>query len=777
MKTAVIAGILALTAGAAGVGTAAAVSPTFRAWITGNGQSRLETRMERSLEAYDTDTAKALLEKAGIWQGEDKEYLSSLTAMISDHGDRAMEDAQYEAAAELYTLACDQEATEEHYTALTGAIAASGDADHVLELLDEMETKFGTDADAVFDTLYITEEKAATCAEDGYLLYTSRVSSAVSKTVYPATGEHPWDDGVITKEPTCAAVGQSLYTCSVCGLERTEELPLSEEHPWDEGTVLKAVTCAEDGLTKFVCPVCGLEREETVPMTGVHTWDKAVVVKKATCAEAGTQRVSCAVCGLSSEEPIPATGKHTFGAPQVLKAATCSAEGSQRKVCSVCKTEVTEVIPATGRHDYVTQVIKQATCTADGQEKSVCSMCGADTGVVTIAATGHRFGSWQMAKAPTTTADGSEKRVCSVCGAAETRVLAKIVPLKEIDPKNYFGYQYLAKNYPSYLWIYDKLVSGVEALSAEISVADAPTPLKLNDFRTVYYCYVYDHPQHFWLDNYVNYAYINDTITTIKPGYLCSAAEKKNLQTKFDNEVTAILSGVSGSMSDYERELMVHDRIAAKVSYDHTYAAPFNHTAYGALVNGTAVCEGYEELFQYLMYRCGIPAAFVGGSCDDGDHSWTMVWLDGIPYHVDMTWDDPVVIGGGDTISHEYFNCTTAYMKTSGHRFEYVPYTLPECTSTKHSYYTVKGGITVPLTVDGLKKAADEAKANGDGPNFECRLDRIYSQNEVTNFFNNRDNINDLWRYYNKIFGFKSCLITRALSASGTVLQISLAEK
>ena len=49
----------------------------------------------------------------------------------------------------------------------------------------------------------------------------------------PATGEHHWDNGVVTKEPTCITKGQKTYTCEHCGEKRYEEIGLIE-HIWEE---------------------------------------------------------------------------------------------------------------------------------------------------------------------------------------------------------------------------------------------------------------------------------------------------------------------------------------------------------------------------------------------------------------------------------------------------------------------------------------------------------------------------------------------------------------
>ena len=42
------------------------------------------------------------------------------------------------------------------------------------------------------------------------------------------------------------------------------------------------------------------------------------------------------------------------------------------------------------------------------------------------------------------------------------------------------------------------------------------------------------------------------------------------------------------------------------------------------------------------------------------NHMWNVVCIDGKYYHLDLTWDDPVLEKGGNVIQHDYFNVTDA---------------------------------------------------------------------------------------------------------------------
>lgn len=139
-------------------------------------------------------------------------------------------------------------------------------------------------------------------------------------------------------------------------------------------------------------------------------------------------------------------------------------------------------------------------------------------------------------------------------------------------------------------------------------------------------------------------------------------------------------------MTAYEKELALHDYLVEHVEYDTTRSGEDCHTAYGALINGTAVCDGYAESFQTLMEMVGIQCHRVVGTGNQEPHSWNIVLLDGAWYNVDVTWDDPV--GTFNTVSHKYFNVTDGEL-SQDHMWERVNY--PMAVGVKYSYYIMSG--------------------------------------------------------------------------------------
>ena len=128
--------------------------------------------------------------------------------------------------------------------------------------------------------------------------------------------------------------------------------------------------------------------------------------------------------------------------------------------------------------------------------------------------------------------------------------------------------------------------------------------------------------------------------------------------------VDNIMLAVDEDMSDIEKVLYVHDWLVEQTDYAYEeYLAgttrPVHGSARGPLLEHKSVCSGYARAFALLTGRMGVNVCIV--SSGEMNHSWNMVELDGVWYHVDATWDDPVYNDyGGDYwneggVRHTYF--------------------------------------------------------------------------------------------------------------------------
>ncbi len=146
------------------------------------------------------------------------------------------------------------------------------------------------------------------------------------------------------------------------------------------------------------------------------------------------------------------------------------------------------------------------------------------------------------------------------------------------------------------------------------------------------------------------------------------------LQTAILDKASEVIGEVvSEGMSDYEKELAIHDHIIANCEYDSGALAlipdPGEHSSdpYGVLYDGKAICLGYTTTFRMFMDMVGIPCETVySRDNEDDEHTWNIVTLDGAPYYVDITWDDPIYDVDTALLRHTYFNVSASFMR-EGH--------------------------------------------------------------------------------------------------------------
>lgn len=277
---------------------------------------------------------------------------------------------------------------------------------------------------------------------------------------------------------------------------------------------------------------------------------------------------------------------------------------------------------------------------------------------------------------------------------------APLTPLPETEA---YGYQWLDTLPQKDLLkkAYRNLVDGVSRMEANITF-DQPIPADL--VNTLWYCYRDDYPEHFWVEDAFSYNKLRNDAVSILPNYNMTKTQKNTAQTGMDAAVAEVLQGLSGNMTPYERELALHHRLVFRCDYvDGTFA----HTAYGALVEKKAVCDGYARAFAILCKKAGIPCLIARGYSNNPEtgkqegHAWNVVKLDGEYYHVDVTWDDAGNPENGDKIHVVWLNLTTERILRD-HKIKQQGYAIPTCTATKYFYLQRNDMIVDSLTVDGL---------------------------------------------------------------------------
>ena len=148
---------------------------------------------------------------------------------------------------------------------------------------------------------------------------------------------------------------------------------------------------------------------------------------------------------------------------------------------------------------------------------------------------------------------------------------------------------------------------------------------------------------------------------------------------------------VNENMSDIEKQLALHDYLAMNTTYDtasyvNIIGSDKCHFAYGALVEGNAVCDGYSKAMEILLNMVGIECMMVVGiyhsySGRPGGHAWNIAKIDGEYYHFDVTFNDRD--GDKFDVTHRYLNLSDRQM-SAGYKWDRSKY--PSCVNDNKDF-------------------------------------------------------------------------------------------
>ena len=198
-----------------------------------------------------------------------------------------------------------------------------------------------------------------------------------------------------------------------------------------------------------------------------------------------------------------------------------------------------------------------------------------------------------------------------------------------------------------------------------------------SDYQSAIEAFTHDNPDLFYLN--VGKLYLNiETIkklwnttynvyiapkegTTYFEDQYTTEAQVRNALIQIEQIRDYVLSKLKNNT--YKNIKIIHDYLVNNIEYDQTYSKPWTYNIYGALVEKECVCDGYARAFKYLANSAGIDCELVQGIATNSSgkteaHAWNAVMIENKWYYVDVTWDDPIVIGNGyllDSYHYKYF--------------------------------------------------------------------------------------------------------------------------
>lgn len=215
--------------------------------------------------------------------------------------------------------------------------------------------------------------------------------------------------------------------------------------------------------------------------------------------------------------------------------------------------------------------------------------------------------------------------------------------------------------------------------------------------------YEMDHPEVFWLNLESRYSYVeySDYSVGFELNFILDGGELEEAKDAFDKKVNEIVESAPAQAGEYQTEVFINNYLIDNCDYRSDDS--MRHNAYGALVRGAAVCDGYSKAFQILCNRLGVDCVGINGfspefnkengESSDTGHMWNCVKIGGNWYHIDVTWND----GDAHIQRYLYFNVTTDEIKknhtispmynSNADSKQLYNFFVPECTSEEYNYY------------------------------------------------------------------------------------------
>lgn len=151
-------------------------------------------------------------------------------------------------------------------------------------------------------------------------------------------------------------------------------------------------------------------------------------------------------------------------------------------------------------------------------------------------------------------------------------------------------------------------------------------------------------------------------------------------------------------LNDVDKVMAVHDYLIDHIEYSYTHIRSF---AYGALIEGKAVCQGYAQSLSIILNSLNVDCHTIVANTKGSNpvlHEWVRVKLDDGWYYIDLTWDDTHWV---QDKNYKYFLITTD-MISKDHETGYSIAGGPEVDGSKYLYYAYKKQGIFATTKDDI---------------------------------------------------------------------------
>ena len=225
-----------------------------------------------------------------------------------------------------------------------------------------------------------------------------------------------------------------------------------------------------------------------------------------------------------------------------------------------------------------------------------------------------------------------------------------------------------------------------------------------------------------------------DSVFEVRLNYLMGRGEYETALRECNAAVREIVEGGRSLSGDEEKERYVYDLLTDRITYDKT--GKYCGTAYGALVENAAKCDGISLAMKWVMEEMGIQTLVISGQ-EAGDpygHAWNCVFINHTYHDLDLTND----LRSEDRGMKLYgaFNVSRGWLTRTYPLSEVLKrFTLPQSVGMGSSYHARNGTYiresgNIWYKVHDLLEAADREEQKSGLIQFE-------REEEYQEFMNN----------------------------------------
>ncbi|MBE6642378.1 MAG: hypothetical protein E7615_01845 [Ruminococcaceae bacterium] len=243
--------------------------------------------------------------------------------------------------------------------------------------------------------------------------------------------------------------------------------------------------------------------------------------------------------------------------------------------------------------------------------------------------------------------------------------------------------------------LFKSIKSAAENFESESEIV--PYKYTEKEFQRVAKAVTFDCPMLFYLNQNSFQLFCDGYKTSVTMNYNDTASNFTEMRMEIEAVSAAAMAYVKNAETDFEKAVILHDFLTSYCTYAGKKDTENNpnktsHTAYGALVEKYAFCDGYAAAYKILLNRCGIECIIAEGATDVQPHLWNVVKQGDKYFHIDCTWNDSDVDFLSDLNFHGFFNLSDKEISKT-HRF-YTDFSLPVCDSDNNYYFQINANVS-----------------------------------------------------------------------------------